>query len=190
MKPKFSKRILNQKFFLGICMVIIISLTMFQISVFGLPVTGKMATVTGKVTIILPIPPLCKANISHIDHFFPGTKDNERLFGTNQNDLIIGFKNTSIQGKAGDDCLVGGDGKNRIHGGPGNDVIIGGSGPNIIFTGNGNNIIMGGTSNDTIFFGKGHNIIDGGSGKNYCIGNPSNSIIINCNVISHSYSKH
>src|SRR5437870_10507099 len=107
MKPKFSKRILNHKFFLGICMVIIISLTMFQISVFGLPMTGKMATVTGKVTIVLPIPPLCKANISHIDHFFPGTKDNQRLFGTNQNDLIIESKNTLTIEKPGHDCLMG-----------------------------------------------------------------------------------
>src|SRR2546428_13386590 len=122
MKPKLSKRILNQKFFLGICMVIVISLTMLQISVFGLPVTGKMATVTGKVTIVLPIPPLCKTNIRHIDHFFLGTKDNQLLFGTNQNDLIIGFKNPSIQGKAGDDCLFGGNGKNRMNAGPGNNV--------------------------------------------------------------------
>jgi hypothetical protein len=191
MKPRFSKTILNHKFILATCIIVTISATtLFPISVFGLPVTDKMTTVTGKVTIALPIPSLCKANISHFDNFFLGTKNNQRLVGTNQNDLIIGFKNTLIYGKAGDDCLVGGNGNNLIEGGPGNDVIIGGSGLNIIFTGNGNNIVKGGPSNDIIFFGHGHNIIDGGTGKNYCIGNRSNSIIINCLVISHSHGEH
>src|SRR6267143_2204078 len=191
LRPKFAKTILNDKFILVAGIIVTISaIVLFPISVFGLPVADKTATVTGKVVIVPPIPPLCNANISHFDHFFFGTKNNQRLDGTNQNDLIIGFKNTKIDGKAGDDCLVGGNGNNHVEGGPGNDVIMGGSGLNIIFTGNGNNIVKGGPSNDIIFFGNGHNTIDGGSGINYCIGNSSKSIIINCIVISHSHGEH
>ena len=165
--------------------IMILSLAIIQAN----HVSASNANAKGQV-IILPVTDICKTYISHFDHIITGTKDYQRLVGTNQNDLIIGFKNTWIDGENGDDCLKGGNGKNVIKGENGNDVILGGTGDNLIFTGKGNNIVKGGPANDIIFFGNGHNTIDGGPGKNYCVGNPKNSIITNCIVISHHEDRH
>ena len=163
---------------LAICFIAILCISCSQINqVFA-------ATAKGQVTIV-GTTDICKDHISHFDHTITGTRDYQKLSGTNQNDLIIGFKNTWMDGKNGDDCLKGGNGENVIIGGNGNDVILGGTGSNVIFTGNGNNIVKGGAANDIIFFGNGHNTIDGGHGKNYCIGNPKNSIVVNCILVSH-----
>ena len=143
----------------------------------------QAGAITVKASVLI-VPILCKDHIDHFDHMFFATRNNERLRGTNQNDLMVGFENTIILGKNGDDCLVGGNGDNVIKGGHNNDVILGGTGTNIIFVGNGNNMIVGGPANDVIFFGEGNNIIDGGGGQNFCIGNIDNSIIVNCTIIS------
>ena len=170
---------------LAIIFIIILASAIIQVN----HIYATSANVKGQVT-ILPVADICKTYISHFDHTIIGTKDYQRLIGTNQNDLIIGFKNTWIDGENGDDCLKGGNGKNVIKGENGNDVILGGTGDNLIFTGKGNNIVKGGPANDIIFFGNGHNTIDGGPGKNYCVGNPKNSIITNCIVISHHEDRH
>ncbi|SMH71318.1 exported protein of unknown function [Candidatus Nitrosotalea okcheonensis] len=158
-----------------ICSIILLALIIVQID--------QAAAVTVKSTVLI-IPTLCKGHIDHLDHMFFATRNDEKLKGTDQNDLMVGFENTLIFGKGGDDCLVGGHGNNALMGGHDNNVILGGSGINIIFVGNGNNVIVGGPTNDVIFFGKGNNIIDGGTGQNYCIGKINHSIIVNCTVVS------
>jgi Ca2+-binding RTX toxin-like protein len=53
------------------------------------------------------------------------------IYGTNDNDLIIGSSgNDTIYGLGGDDCILGGDGNDSLDGGEGADVCIGGSGEN------------------------------------------------------------
>ncbi len=167
---------LNYRYYL-ICSIILAVFVTVQID------QATAATVKVKATVLI-IPTLCKDHIDHFDHMFFATRNNERLKGTDQNDLMVGFENTLIFGKDGNDCLVGGHGDNAIIGGHDNDVILGSSGTDIIFVGNGNNVIVGGPTNDVIFFGKGNNIIDGGLGQNYCIGQINNSVIVNCTVVS------
>jgi Ca2+-binding RTX toxin-like protein len=64
----------------------------------------------------------------------------------------------SIDGGAGDDVLIGGDGPDTLNGGPGDDVLIGGAGPDTLNGGDGDDVLMGGPGQDTLNGGRGDNV--------------------------------
>jgi Ca2+-binding RTX toxin-like protein len=94
--------------------------------------------------------------------------------GTLQDEWIIaGAGNDTLEGRDGNDRLDGGDGDDRIlgdqgndtlYGGAGNDAIDGGVGDDRINGGDGDDILSGGEGNDRILGGGGRDIIDGGAG--------------------------
>jgi len=89
----------------------------------------------------------------------------------------------SIQGGAGADNLIGGNGddtinggagKDRIRGGRGNDYLDGGVGSDNIHGDQGNDRILGGDGNDRLSGDLGNDTIDGGKGKDTMFGGMGN----------------
>ena len=68
-------------------------------------------------------------------------------------------KGLTIDGKKGNDIIIGSNYNDKITGGAGDDEITGGAGNDTITGGDGNDIITGGLGNDTITGGKGINEI-------------------------------
>jgi len=107
--------------------------------------------------------------VSEYDLIIEGTDGKDRLEGTIQNEVIIGYGgNDIIEEPAGwDTCIFGGDGDDKITTGQ-NAIVYGGSGNDIISTGAGNDIIFGGPGNDYIYPGVGLNqTVYGGEGNDY-----------------------
>lgn len=69
-----------------------------------------------------------------------------------------------IDGKAGNDAIVGGDGNDLIVGGLGDDTLIGGKGDDVLFGKQGNDHLFGDEGNDTLWGGAGDDEVDGGVG--------------------------
>ncbi len=95
--------------------------------------------------------------------------DNDRdesIRGTEENDLIVtGSGNDTIDGKGGDDTLRAGDGNDLVFGGTGDDTIEGGNGLDDLFGGEGDDFIDGGSGDDLITGGPGADTMLGGLGK-------------------------
>ncbi|WPP81632.1 calcium-binding protein [Acinetobacter pittii] len=80
--------------------------------------------------------------------FIIGTKLDDTLNGTVQNDILVSASgNDILNGAAGSDTLVGGSGNDKLYGGAGLDILIGGTG---------NDNLEGGYHGDTYIFSKGH----------------------------------
>jgi Ca2+-binding RTX toxin-like protein len=73
---------------------------------------------------------------------------------------------TNINGRGGDDRLLGGDGNDWIRGGPGNDFIEGGfaGGEDTLVGGDGNDFLVAGDGDDQLSGGTGADHLDAGSG--------------------------
>src|SRR5215218_1702508 len=56
----------------------------------------------------------------------------------------------TVNGGAGDDILIGGDGNDTLNGGPGDDVLIGGPGIDILDGGDGDNVVIQLVGGDTV----------------------------------------
>jgi Ca2+-binding RTX toxin-like protein len=90
-------------------------------------------------------PPECSS--IHIDRIVDGTG---RIRGTGNNDLILGGpEDNTMNGGNGDDCILGGAGNDTINGNKGNDVLLGGPGNDDLDGGQGSNDCYGG--GDTYF---------------------------------------
>lgn len=104
-----------------------------------------------------------------------GSSRNDRLYGTNGNDLIFGFGgNDHIYGSNGDDCLVGGEGNDFIDGSNGNDVILGENGNDRFFGSNGDDLIKAGRGNDKLDGSNGNDRLFGEEGDDYLDGGNNN----------------
>lgn len=101
--------------------------------------------------------------------------DNVSLFGTAGNDSFRvalgkdttydgGAGNDKIIGNSGADILLGGDGNDAIDGGAGNDIISGGAGTDNLLGGDGDDTLDGGSGNDSLNGGNGNDRLDGGVG--------------------------
>ncbi|MCK5903289.1 MAG: hypothetical protein KAG28_09090 [Cocleimonas sp.] len=89
--------------------------------------------------------------------------------GNNQDDFIIGDNNPwyagdFLDGKGGDDIILGLSGNDYIKGGWGDDILFGGSGNDTLDGGYGDDVLYGGSGHDIIDTGKGANTVFGGSG--------------------------
>ncbi len=72
--------------------------------------------------------------------------------------------NATIQGRGGDDRIVGSNGAETIQGGSGNDSLSGNAGNDLLDGGDGNDSLNGGDGNDTLDGGAGIDVLDGGNG--------------------------
>ncbi|NES65583.1 MAG: calcium-binding protein [Okeania sp. SIO2D1] len=82
-----------------------------------------------------------------------GTRGDDRLVGTDENDQIIGvLGNDTLFGKDGDDVLEGRLGFDILLGGDGDDILRGGQGRDRLNGGSGNDTLAGGASIDRFIF--------------------------------------
>jgi len=115
----------------------------------------------------IDLPPECSHLKSKISKKIEGDNRNNRLQGTHESELILGYDgNDRIDAGSGDDCIVGGKGNDRIEGQSGNDIVLGGDG---------NDRIDAGSGNDRVWGGAGYDRIEGRSGEDFCEGERLNS---------------
>ena len=107
-----------------------------------------------------------------------GTQGNDRINGTNGNDLIFGFEgNDRIDGSNGHDCIVGGEGDDHIDASNGNDFLFGNAGKDKMDGSNGNDVIDGGEGNDDIEGGNDKDSAHGGAGNDTISGGNGNDVL-------------
>lgn len=88
------------------------------------------------------------------------------LSGTGDDDVLIGGnKNETIEGFGGNDVLLGGNGRDLLDGGDDNDTLIGGNGDDTLLGGNGADLLFGDRGSDTLTGGSGNDLLRGGSGS-------------------------
>lgn len=120
----------------------------------------------------------------------------ENVFGTNQDDQIVGDDSDSrIEARGGDDFVTGGNGiddilgedgndtlsgdngADSLRGGLGQDSINGGDGDDFIQSEQGADTVFGEAGNDTISGGSGADLIDGGTGADSINGDAGNDTV-------------
>lgn len=93
-----------------------------------------------------------------------GATVDDTLFGA-----ILTTNYNTIDGKRGNDVLIGSEFIDSLRGGEGNDTL---------FAGGGNDILLGGDDNDFLEAGTGTNRIDGGAGRDKVSYGPSDTGVI------------
>jgi len=92
----------------------------------------------------------------------------EQIDGTEFDDHIVGTQNgefNELQGRDGNDVLIGGTGRNNLSGGDGDDTLVGGDEDDNLDAGRGNDVVSAGGGNfDYINGSSGTDSIDGGDG--------------------------
>ncbi|MET0113287.1 MAG: calcium-binding protein [Limnospira maxima] len=100
-----------------------------------------------------------------------GRGGNDTLVGDQFDQTLDGGTgNDSILGGSGNDTLLGGPGDDTLFGGLGDDLLQAGSGDNILDGGPGNDTLLGGIGNDSLFGGEGNDCLSGGGGNNWLEG--------------------
>ena len=93
------------------------------------------------------------------------------VIGGSANDLLVASpKGGSMDGRAGDDAVVGGVGDDTLNGGAGNDLIVGGDGSNYLRGDEGNDSVVGGSGFDDINGNMGNDALHGGLGDDWVVG--------------------
>lgn len=83
-----------------------------------------------------------------------GKGGNDTLIGGLKNDTLHGNEgNDSLQGDGGDDYLYGDNNDDSLYGGSGRDVLYGGNGHDLLDGGPGSDSMYGGSGNDTYYVG-------------------------------------
>jgi Ca2+-binding RTX toxin-like protein len=100
-----------------------------------------------------------------------GTRRNETLRGTSEDDLLIGGGgNDRLFGRAGNDTLIGGPGRDRLEGQTGNDRLTGDSGRDTLLGGEGQDFLEGNGGDDRLDGGQGADTLTGGGGNDTLTG--------------------
>ena len=94
------------------------------------------------------------------------------------NDMIDGSNDDSIEAGAGDDTVNAGAGDDTIMGGDGNDYIIAGAGNDEAFGEAGNDVMFGFGGNDTLQGGDGNDVFNGMSGNDLLDGGNDNDTFV------------
>ena len=117
---------LSRLAFLGLCLLVIFSVSFASAANIIVPVTRHSDQITA-ITANSLKPTVCAAISVTVIVYCPAAGGN--CDGTNASELIIGSQNPDlIQGKGGSDCIIGGDGNDDITGSQANDICIGGPG--------------------------------------------------------------
>jgi Ca2+-binding RTX toxin-like protein len=96
---------------------------------------------------------------------------NDKIIGTQGNDLANGNAgNDKIVGAGGDDLLQGPEGNDLIGGGEGHDLIMGNDGDDCLVGGAGNDVIRGGLGVDVLIGNAGDDILIGDGGADFLMG--------------------
>ncbi|PZW48015.1 putative repeat protein (TIGR01451 family)/fimbrial isopeptide formation D2 family protein [Humitalea rosea] len=112
------------------------------------------------------------------DQSFPGTPDNDNVFGNSGNDAINGLDGDDcLKGGDGNDAITGGNGDDEIHGGNGDDNVQGQDGDDLITGGAGNDVGEGGNGNDVLFGGDGDDNMQGEGGDDVLFGGAGADIL-------------
>ncbi|BAI89850.1 calcium-binding protein [Arthrospira platensis NCB002] len=108
--------------------------------------------------------------------------------GRDGNDTLIGDQfDQTLDGGPGNDSILGGSGNDTLLGGPGDDTLFGqggndrlqaGSGNNLLYGGVGNDTLLGGVGNDSLFGGLGDDLLQAGSGDNILDGGAGNDTLL------------
>lgn len=107
-----------------------------------------------------------------------GTRNNDRLTGTNEIDLIYGLGgDDTLSGSAGADLLFGGTGSDRLNGDAGDDFLFGGEGregdwrsPAAPVNPTNSDVLIGGAGDDALYGQAGRDRLDGGAGDDLLSG--------------------
>jgi len=120
----------------------------------------------------LPDLPALHAYIGGVAQTLNGVRD---LIGGSANDLLVAApQGGTIEGRAGDDALVGGAGADTMLGGVGNDLVVGGDGRGYLRGDEGNDYIMGGADFDDINGNMGNDTCVSGGGDDWVVGGKDN----------------
>jgi Ca2+-binding RTX toxin-like protein len=107
-----------------------------------------------------------------------GTRRNETLRGTSEDDLLIGGGgNDRLFGRAGNDTLIGGPGRDRLEGQTGNDRLTGDSGRDTLLGGEGQDFLEGNGGDDRLDGGQGADTLTGGGGRDTLIGGRGRDVL-------------
>lgn len=99
--------------------------------------------------------------------------------GTASADLVVGNNlGNYIDTGAGPDWIFGGSGDDILLGGDGNDVIFGGDGNDTIDVGSGDNFAYGGNGIDSIYGGDGDDLLSGGTGADEIYGGDGDDVLM------------
>jgi hypothetical protein len=93
-----------------------------------------------------------------------GNAHGNKVEGKRGDDFILGFEGRDrIDGNSGDDWLGGGDGRDKIDGGRGDDWVSGGDDDDEVEGGVGDDTVMGGSGRDRAEGGDGDDTVSGGA---------------------------
>lgn len=107
-----------------------------------------------------------------------GRGGDDTIIGSSGNDTLGGgYGNDMVYGRAGDDKIIGSEGDNVLIGGSGNDIILGGPGDERIHGGPGNDIVKAGAGDDIIYGGHGNDTIYGEAGDDMIFAGSGNNDI-------------
>jgi Ca2+-binding RTX toxin-like protein len=143
---------------------------------------GNITTASFNVIINeTPVELFCGLPIEEYDSVISGTIRDDRLNGSQGNDLIFGGDgHDKINGLSGNDCIYGENGNDKINGNNGMDEIHGGNGNDLIIGNNDDDKLFGDDGKDKIQVNNGDDFIDGGENSDYCKGGNGANTIINC----------
>lgn len=100
----------------------------------------------------------------------------EQIYGSNYDDYINGTNGEIgyIEGRNGNDVILGGDHDDTINGGEGNDTITALGGNDVVLAGSGSDIISGSGGDDLLFGGEGNDLLRGNDGNDELWGDAGN----------------
>lgn len=125
---------------------------------------NKTLTFNLVVGIAADIPAAC-AGVQFSGNPIYGTSGNDKLRGTNKNDLIIALEgNDTVDGGNGNDCIIDSSGNGTLTGGNGDDIIIAGTGNTTLEGGNGDDVLRAGEGDDKLYGGNGDDVLAGEGG--------------------------
>jgi|GEM_PF-713911 len=105
------------------------------------------------------------ASASPIGVAIDGRDGNDTLIGSDFSDALVGGNGDDIiDGRDGDGLLIGDDGDDVIRGGSGRDLIIGNAGNDILLGGDGNDSLIGGSDDDVLLGEAGDDRVRGNGG--------------------------
>lgn len=100
-----------------------------------------------------------------------------RPVGSDQDDLLISLFPRHIDGRGGDDTILGSFGNDGIRGGSGNDRIYAFAGRDTVDGGTGNDTLFAGRGDDTVIGGSGDDIVFAWRGRDVVIGGPGDDVL-------------
>jgi len=96
------------------------------------------------------------------------------LLPENDDLLLGGAGNDTLEGSAGHDTLDGGDASDLLNGGTGSDVLFGSAGDDTLSGGSQHDVLSGGTGDDVLHGGTGDDDLAGGAGTDQLEGGSGN----------------